>query len=1173
MQVPTPLHSSHCGSFEFHIAKSVREKYQFEDPIYTLHGNVIFADFQAAMRFAQQMNALRSLNAAPIRAGQINAMGLIDEILHLVLGSYKQQVKPQIMVEALDWLETRINPQAVRQALGSFASQFPSVAVFKGDLTLEEYFEGETNGVPNKLIILEEMLMLWLANVNPAFKPFNELFSDTTLQEQTVYLEIIAQLDQFFHYQPTFGPHNQQLIAMLRSPALASPDSLEGQLDYIRQNWTAILGNHLIRLLNSLDFIKEENKATFRGPGPIEVVDYATWAMGEAPERFSEDSDWMPRLVLLAKNAYVWLDQLSQQYRRNIRHLDQIPDEELDRLAQQGITGLWLIGLWQRGTASKKIKQMMGDPDAIASAYSLDDYVIADQLGGPQAVEVLRRQALRRGIRLGGDMVPNHMAIDSRWVIEHPHWFLSLDHAPYPGYSFNGPNLSPRDGVGIYLEDHYYDNSDAAVVFKRVDFHSGTERYIYHGNDGTNMPWNDTAQLNFTLPEVREGVIQTILHVARQFPIIRFDAAMTLAKQHIQRLWFPPPGSGGAIPSRAGQGMSEPDFEQALPVEFWREVVDRVAEEQPDTLLLAEAFWMMESYFVRTLGMHRVYNSAFMHMLRDEKNAEYRQLIKNTLEYNPQILKRYVNFMNNPDEETAVQQFGKGDKYFGIATLMATLPGLPMVGHGQVEGFSEKYGMEYHRAKWHERPDQGLLERHQRQIFPLFHRRRLFAEVEHFLLYDFFAASGYVNDDVFAFSNKLGDQRALVVYHNRFGDTRGWIRTSVSQRDSSSSDDDQVLTQRSLAEGLEIPNDPNSYLIFRNLVTGMEYIRNCAEIHQKGLFIELFAYQAFVFLDFEIISDSSDGRYARVNAYLGGKPVPSISQALQEMFLQVIHTPYRELVNAGMLRFLVSSKRQDLKPTTDSTPLDQVEWKSLQLLRSIAGFLRSSTDVSPIANLMRLEVSTILDIPILAQRYPKPKSNKIQQLHEMQNNFLDSDPHHWEILLTAALTSRLGLVSSPKSQTDAALISSGWIDEWLLRKVIRQEFQELGQDESAADNSAKLIQLLSGQRGWRSIIGNNTQKPVAILTSWFADPAISGYLQVNTYHQVEWFNWEAMQYWLNWMQVIGVLDVLTDPEIQEKEIPAQLREVFELIETIGVAAAQSEYQVSKLIEHLKGKYR
>jgi hypothetical protein len=177
---------------------------------------------------------------------------------------------------------------------------------------------------------------------------------------------------------------------------------------------------------------------------------------------------------------------------------------------------------------------------------------------------------------------------------------------------------------------------------------------------------------------------------------------MTLAKLHYQRLWFPTPGTGGAIPSRSEFGMTKEQFDALMPVEFWREVVDRVAQEAPDTLLLAEAFWLMESYFVRTLGMHRVYNSAFMNLLRNEDNAKYRLMMKNTLEFDPEILKRYVNFMNNPDERTAVDQFGKGDKYFGIAMLMATMPGLPMFGHGQVEGFSEKYGMEFKRAYWDE---------------------------------------------------------------------------------------------------------------------------------------------------------------------------------------------------------------------------------------------------------------------------------------------------------------------------------------------------------------------------------------------------------------------------------------------------------------------------------------
>ena len=100
-----------------------------------------------------------------------------------------------------------------------------------------------------------------------------------------------------------------------------------------------------------------------------------------------------------------------------------------------------------------------------------------------------------------------------------------------------------------------------------------------------------------------------------------------------------------------------------MPQEFWREVVDRIAREVPDTLLLAEAFWLLEGFFVRTLGMHRVYNSAFMHMLKAEDNAGYRQVIKNTLEFDPEVLKRYVNFMSNPDEETAIGQFGDGDKY------------------------------------------------------------------------------------------------------------------------------------------------------------------------------------------------------------------------------------------------------------------------------------------------------------------------------------------------------------------------------------------------------------------------------------------------------------------------------------------------------------------------------
>ncbi|MCK4893802.1 MAG: alpha-amylase, partial [Calditrichia bacterium] len=572
----------------------------------------------------------------------------------------------------------------------------------------------------NRKTALEELINLYLANTNPAFMQFNELFDDSNLSRKTDYRKIIDIITEYFENQPFFGPDNQSLIDMLRTPAIKIPHSLNGQLEYIQTHWGHLISQLLMRIIGGLDLIKEEEKPFFGGPGPTNIQDFAKKGISDydEPERFSDDVFWMPNVVMMAKSTYVWLDQLSKKYKQNIYRLDHIPDEELDLLHKRGFTALWLIGIWERSPASQKIKQIMGNPEAVSSAYSLFDYMIAEDLGGEHAYQNLKDRAWQRGVRLASDMVPNHTGIFSKWIIEHPDWFVQNDFPPFPNYSFNGENLSDDDRVSIFIEDGYWNHSDAAVVFKRVDNHTGDTRYIYHGNDGTSMPWNDTAQLNYLRSEVREAVIQTILHVARKFPIIRFDAAMTLAKKHFQRLWFPQPGSGGDIPSRAEQGLSREQFDEIFSAEFWREVVDRVAQEVPDTLLLAEAFWMMEGYFVRTLGMHRVYNSAFMNMLKNEENGKYRQSIKNVMEFNPGILKRYVNFMNNPDEDTAVAQFGKNDKYFGVCTVMATMPGLPMFGHGQLEGFAEKYGMEYRKAYWEEKEDGFLIERHNREIFP-----------------------------------------------------------------------------------------------------------------------------------------------------------------------------------------------------------------------------------------------------------------------------------------------------------------------------------------------------------------------------------------------------------------------------------------------------------------------
>ncbi len=1158
-------------TMEFHVSRAARDRYQFEDTLFSLTGNVVFANFHGARVFAHKINQKRDLVRFPeqtVKAGQINAMGLIDEILHYVAGLYREQVNPQVLRQALESLQARHGKRAVDETLRRFLDEFPPVAVYRGEVDPAAYFEGSTAGVPHRQLILEELLLLWLANANPAFSPFLELFDDRTLARTTSYREVVDGLRDFFATQPPFGPDNQNLVEMLRSPAVAVPHSLQGQLGYILERWGPLLGRYLYRLLGGLDLIKEEQKREFVGGlgGRGQVYQFS--GQEAEPERFSADRDWMPRLVLLAKNAYVWLDQLGRAYRRDIRRLDQVPDEELDRLARWGFSGLWLIGLWERSRASQRIKQLCGNPDAVASAYSLFDYRIANDLGGEEALHSLQERAGRRGIRLASDMVPNHMGIDSPWVVEHPDWFVSLGHSPFPSYRFSGPDLSADGRVGIYLEDHYYTRSDAAVVFKRVDRHNGSEQYVYHGNDGTSMPWNDTAQLNFLNPDVREAVTQTILDVARRFSVIRFDAAMTLAKKHYQRLWYPEPGTGGAIPSRAEHGLTRDQFDARMPHEFWREVVDRVAREVPDTLLLAEAFWMMEGYFVRTLGMHRVYNSAFMNMLKNEENANYRSVMKNTLEFNPEILKRFVNFMNNPDEQTAVAQFGKGGKYFGVCTLMATLPGLPMFGHGQVEGFTEKYGMEYRRAYWDEKPDEELVRRHEREVFPLLRRRHVFAEVENFFLYDFYAPEGHVNEDVFAYSNRAGEERGLVVYHNKYAGARGWIRTSVGYAGRTGQGGERTLMQKDLAHGLGLNPAADHFCIFRDHVTGLEYIRNNRELYEKGLYLDLGAYEYRVFLDFRQVRDNEWHQYAHLAAYLDGRGVPDVDEAMKEVFLRPIHHPFKELVNAGRFRQLQEARLTDPRGRLPKDLLDDVGAKVAELLRAMKQFGGGAGDESAIARDVGRRLEAVLQLPALDGAPGGPAAREYAAARELLKSYPGEDPSRWAALFGWVFVHALGRIDR---EAGAAHLARSWMDEWLLGKVLAGALKDFGLDEPAAGKAVQTVALLTTHQRWWEEGEPNELPAYRVVESLLKDGDVQQFLGVNRYQDVLWFNGEAFEELLGWLFLVAVVQAGADPQRPADRAAEEILDRYRVIQELRRAGQKAGHRVEDLLEAVKGE--
>ncbi len=1183
-------------SFEFHVSRRIREAAGLETSLFGLTGNVVLADFAEARAFAARISAGRPPGQA-VMAGQINALGLIDELQHLAMRAYRRRVKPDVLGEALAWLSAGLGAGSVDAALLRFVEEFPPAAVYAGIQTPETYLAEETEGLPNRGIALEEMLMLRLANLNPAFAPFKDLFDDRALAAETAYARIMDGLREFFAAQPLLGPDNLNLIDFLRAPALMAPDSLAGQLEFIRTKWSGLLGDVVLRALRGLDFIREEERAAFTGAGPARGPVLGPGALaaslslfGPAAagawdekardveyERFSPDLDWMPNLVLIAKNTYVWLDQLSGKYGRAIHRLDQIPDGELDTLRAAGITGLWLIGLWERSNASRRIKQMMGNPEAVASAYSLFDYAIAGDLGGEPALQDLKARAMRRGIRLASDMVPNHMGIDSRWVIEHPEWFLSLDAPPFPAYAFNGPDLSWDARVGIQIEDRYFDRADAAVVFKRTDRWTGSARYIYHGNDGTSFPWNDTAQLDYLKAEVREAVIRTILHVARLVPVIRFDAAMTLAKRHIQRLWFPEPGTGGAIPSRSEHGLTREQFDAAMPHEFWREVVDRVAAEAPDTLLLAEAFWLMEGYFVRTLGMHRVYNSAFMHMLRDEDNAEYRQVIKNTLEFDPEVLRRYVNFMSNPDEKTAIEQFGDGDKYFGVCTLLATLPGLPMVGHGQIEGYAEKYGMEYRRAYYEEQPKPWFVERHERRIFPLFHRRRLFAGVEHFLLYDAFREDGRVDENVFAYSNREGGgegaARALVVYHNKFAETAVWIRTSAAYAEKTGGGGEgggKTLVRRELGEGLGLPDEPAAWIVFKDFVSGLEFIRNARELREKGLRVDLRAYECRVFLDFRVVKDdggegeeSGKGLWAKLAAYLQGGGVPNLEEEARDFVARPVREPFGALVNAGFFGWLLGKRVLEPGARLDAAPGEQTAKKAgdvargVMIMAGLEGSEGSGDARAAVSAAVRRDFEAILQLLVIGRRFPAAGSPGNEAAVRYLLSGLSEGAAGWTWLFCWAGIRALG--------------SRDRIAEWRLGPIIAGAARDMDLDAAAAEGMAGSLLALAPFRRWAEAGETPADVVARVAETIFTEADVQRALGVNEYQGVRYFNKEAFERLLWLLMAIAAVDITAvDSARPAAAVPGGLLSAYRAVELLKDAEARSGYDFDKLLRLIKG---
>jgi len=375
-------------------------------------------------------------------------------------------------------------------------------------------------------------------------------------------------------------------------------------------------------------------------------------------------------------NARVWLTELSRKQGRPAM-LDDIPDAELDGLAETGFDWVWLLSVWQTGPAGQRVSRAnpewrrefqetlpdLREEDIAGSGFAITGYTVHSNLGGDGALARLRERLSKRGLKLMLDFVPNHTGLDHPWVEEHPEYYITgseLDLARAP---------------------HNY----TWVKRKRGDM------LLAHGRDPYFPGWPDTLQLNYGNPVTQDAMIGELFKIAAQGDGVRCDMAMLVLPDVFERTW-------------------------GLPAEpFWPKATQRVREKSPGFCFMAEVYWDME-WTLQQQGFDYAYDKRLYDRLREGHARPVREHFHAKLDYQNKL----ARFLENHDEPRAAATFAPG-MHEAAAVITFLSPGLRFFHQGQFEGRRKRISPHLIRAP--KEPTDEALRRFYDQLLEVLRRR------------------------------------------------------------------------------------------------------------------------------------------------------------------------------------------------------------------------------------------------------------------------------------------------------------------------------------------------------------------------------------------------------------------------------------------------------------------
>ncbi len=345
-------------------------------------------------------------------------------------------------------------------------------------------------------------------------------------------------------------------------------------------------------------------------------------------------------------NTWVWLDELGRKHGVPV-DLATVPEAEWDAVAALGAEAVWLMGVWERSPAGRRVALELphlraeydralpgwGEADVVGSPYAVRRYEVDPRLGGPAGLAAARAALESRGLGLLLDFVPNHVAVDHPWVADHPEYLVPA----LPSDLERAPDEFLRTPAGAFA----------------------------HGRDPFFPPWTDTVQLNAFHPDLRAAAAATLAGIADRCDGVRCDMAMLALNQVFARTW----GIRAGEPPRT---------------ELWADVIGAVRAHRPAFAFIAEAYWDLE-WDLQQLGFDYCYDKRLYDRL-DHGGAEGVRLHQQAeLAYQQRLLR----FVENHDEPRVAAVFGR-DRSRAAAVVMATVPGARLVHHGQLEGAQVK---------------------------------------------------------------------------------------------------------------------------------------------------------------------------------------------------------------------------------------------------------------------------------------------------------------------------------------------------------------------------------------------------------------------------------------------------------------------------------------------------